>query len=284
MKKISWLASYPKSGNTYMRLLLSAYFYTSDGIVSDFKLIDNIFKISSYHFLNNIKDIPNIEDFINNPKLISKYWADAQRIISSKIKNNLFIKTHDCMEIISNKTFTNESFTKCFIYIVRDPRSVAVSYSHHTGYDIPTTINYLVNKNYLINYKKEEMTVPELVSSWSVHYDSWKKFLKKGNGTIVKYEDLVKNPEKEFRKILLFLKSFLKFELIEKKIINCVESTRLENLKKIERKIGFKEKPINSISFFRKGALDEWESILSKAQIKFIENNFKNQMIELNYL
>ena len=284
MKKISWIASYPKSGNTYMRLLLSAYFYTSDGVISDFKSIDNIFKISRYAFISNVNNVPSIEDFINNPHLISQYWIEAQKAIASKIEKNLFIKTHDCMEIIPNKKFTSENYTKCFIYIVRDPRSVAVSYSHHTGYDLETTIKYLVNKDYIITYKKEEMIVPELVSSWSVHYNSWKNFINKGNGIIIKYENLVKNPKKEFENILFFLKNFIGFEINEKKIINCIESTKLFNLKKVEKKIGFKEKPINNKNFFRKGSINEWQEILSNEQIKFIEKNFKNEMIELKYL
>jgi len=284
MSKISWIASYPKSGNTYIRLLLSAYFYTADGIISDFKPIDNIFKISRYEFLKNVANIPNIDDFINEPKLISQYWDEAQKAISSKIKNNLFIKTHDCMGIISNNKFTSEKYTKSFIYIVRDPRSVAVSYSHHTGYNIDKTIKYLTNKNYIINYSKEEKTVPELVSSWNIHYNSWKSFLKKGNGIMIKYEDLVNNPADEFRKILIFLNNVMQFDINEKKIIKSVESTQLNNLKKLEKKMGFSEKSKNNQNFFRKGIFDEWKEVLTSKQIKYIENNFRSEMIELNYL
>ena len=134
------------------------------------------------------------------------------------------------MSVISNNKFTSEKYTKSFIYVVRDPRSVAVSYSHHTGYDIDKTINYLTSKNYIINYTKEEKTVPELVSSWNIHYNSWKSFLKKGNGIIIKYEDLVNNPVDEFTKILVFLKNIIQFEIKEAKIIKSVESTQLNNL------------------------------------------------------
>ena len=284
MKKISWIASYPKSGNTYVRLLLSAYFYSSNGVISDFKSIDNIFKISGYKFLQNIKDIPKIEDFIENPKLIAKFWSLAQVQISSKIKNNLFIKTHDCMATISGNKFTNKNLTKCFIYVVRDPRSIAVSYSYHTGYDIDKTISYLINKSYIINYTKEEMTVPELVSSWSVHYNSWKNFIKEGNGIIIKYEDLVTNPKKEFKKILLFLNEVFNFEMNEEKLINSTESTKFDKLKRIESQTGFKEKSLKSERFFRKGVLDEWKEVLSKEQVRTIEENFENEMLELKYI
>ena len=32
MKKIIWISSYPKSGNTFLRAMLSAFFYSEDGI------------------------------------------------------------------------------------------------------------------------------------------------------------------------------------------------------------------------------------------------------------
>ena len=284
MKKISWIASYPKSGNTYIRLLLSAYFYSTDGIISDFNTIENIFKISRYAFLKNIKNVPEIDYFIKNPKISSKYWLPIQKEISSKIKTNLFIKTHDCMAKINNTYFTNKDLTKCFIYIVRDPRSIAVSYSHHTGYDLNKTIKYLINKNYIINYQKTDLTIPELVSSWAIHYNSWKNFANNGLGLIIKYEELVQNPIIQFRKILLFLKNFINFEINEKKLINCVNSTNLQNLKKIENKKGFLEKPFTSKKFFRKGVVDEWTNVLNNEQIKLIENNFFQEMKTLEYL
>ena len=128
------------------------------------------------------------------------------------------------------------------------------------------------------------MTVPELVSSWSIHYNSWKEFVYKGNGLIIKYEDLVKNPLDEFAKILGFLKKFISFNIDKIKLINSVESTLFENIKKLEMKTGFKEKPDTSKEFFRKGDINEWENILSVDQIKLIEKNFGSEMRELNYL
>ena len=104
------------------------------------------------------------------------------------------------MAEILHKTFTNEQFTKCFIYIVRDPRSVAISYKHHfiTTYD--RAIKQLKNKS-LIGFESTLEKVPELVSSWDVHYNSWKSFIIKGNGVIIKYEDLVQDPFNTFKNV-----------------------------------------------------------------------------------
>ena len=62
------------------------------------------------------------------------------------------------MAEIMYKRFTNEKYTKCFIYIVRDPRSVAVSYKHHFQLSYDKAVKQLVNKNLVdfdINSKKK---------------------------------------------------------------------------------------------------------------------------------
>ena len=283
MKKIIWIASYPKSGNTFMRLLLSSYFYTKDGTTENFETIKNIFSMNHYNIYKNIKNFPTIESLKNNPQQITSYWDDAQKLLSENIKNNLFIKTHNCMAEILHKTFTNEQFTKCFIYIVRDPRSVVISYKHHfiTTYD--NAIEQLNNKS-LIGFESTFEKVPELVSSWGIHYNSWKNFLNKGNGLIIKYEDLVLDPFNTFKKVLIFLNKFLNFEIDEKKIKKSLHSNTLLNLKKIENKEGFIEKPKNTKEFFRKGKIDEWKHELNSAQNRVIIENFHKEMSEIGYL
>ena len=187
------------------------------------------------------------------------------------------------MAEILHKTFTSEQFTKCFIYIVRDPRSVAISYKHHfiTTYD--NAIKQLKNKS-LIGFESSFEKVPELVASWDIHYNSWKNFLTKGNGLIIKYEELVLDPFNTFKKVLIFLNKFLNFEIDEKKIKKSLHSNTLLNLKKIENKEGFIEKPKNTKEFFRKGQIDEWKHELNSAQNRVIIENFHKEMSEIGYL
>ena len=284
MKKISWIASYPKSGNTYIRLLLTSYFYSKDGNINDFNSLNNIFKISRYAFIQNIQNIPTIEDFIDNPLLVSKYWIAAQESLSRQINNNLFIKTHDFMGNINNNIFTNEKMTKCFIYVVRDPRSVAVSYSHHMQKTIDETINFMTNKNYIILYKKEDKTLPEILSSWNIHYNSWKQFLSKGNGILIKYEDLITNPKNTFILILNFLRRHINFDINENKVNKTIDVTSFKNLQKLENEKGFSESPNIKNKFFRKGITNEWKDCLTKEQLNKIEKNFYIEMKELGYL
>ena len=83
---------------------------------------------------------------------------------------------------------------------------------------------------------------------------------------------------------MLFLNEVFNFEMNEEKLINSTESTKFDKLKRIESQTGFKEKSLKSERFFRKGVLDEWKEVLSKEQVRTIEENFENEMLELKYI
>ena len=94
LKNLLWVASYPKSGNTWMRAILTSLFYSDDGIF-DFKLLSKIDQFEKLQYFDFVKDI-NIEDYKKLGELptISKYWAEAQERIESK--KLIFFKTHSC--------------------------------------------------------------------------------------------------------------------------------------------------------------------------------------------
>ena len=284
MNKIIWIASYPKSGNTFVRLVLGSYFYTPDGITKNFDAIKNIITINNYNLYKNLKNFPSKNNFNKVPQSISAFWQDAQKMLSEKIKKNLFIKTHNCMAEILNKKFTNEKYTKCFIYIVRDPRSVSISYKHHFNTSYENAVKQIMNVNLIDNDPINNIKVPELISSWSVHYNSWKDFVNKGNGIIIKYEDLKDKTEETFYKIFEFLGNFINFKLDKEKLTRTINSNTFNNLQKIEKEEGFDEKPKVAEKFFRKGINNEWQLILTSDQQKMIETKFQNEMIELGYL
>ena len=91
-KNLIWIASYPKSGNTWMRSLLTALIYTNDGIFN-FELlpkIDQFEKKSNFSFLKKFKST----DFDNLDKMavVSKYWHEAQENLN--YSDLIFLKTH----------------------------------------------------------------------------------------------------------------------------------------------------------------------------------------------
>ena len=117
---IIWIASYPKSGNTYIRSFLSAYFFSKNGDF-DFELLKNIEQFPDKQFFKG---------FVNNLDVASQNWLPIQRDIVKR-KKVKFLKTHSAFISINNNQFTNADTTLGSVYIVRDPRSIMASIMNH---------------------------------------------------------------------------------------------------------------------------------------------------------
>ena len=286
MKNIIWIASYPKSGNTLVRLFLSCYFFSNDGKLIDFDIIKNITIFNNFNIFKKIKNFCNKDDFIKNPSLISNYWLEAQenlyRLYPEKV---FFFKTHSSRVKYKGNYFTNEKFTRLFIYIVRDPRSVLVSTKNHYNYpNYQKCLENLFSNKHLSLAKYH--VLPEFLLSWQTNYLSWKKFLDNNPnlGIIIRFEDLIKNPKKSFLKILNLIeqKHQIKFDI--NKFNNALKSVNFKKLQKKENELGFDEKSSYVNNFFRKGLIDEWKNEVPKTIIKKIEQKYYNEMKEIGYL
>ena len=145
---IFWISSYPKSGNTLVRAILTGLFFSQDGKVT-FEDMRKIGLFETTRRLNFIKDI-NKEDFYNlgDLKILSKYWQKIQTNQELIINEGFgFLKTHSSLVSIKNNLFTSEKITKGYIYIIRDPRDVCISWAKHSNYSIDKSINFLLSKS-----------------------------------------------------------------------------------------------------------------------------------------
>ena len=215
---IIWVASYPKSGNTWVRSIISSLIYTEDGIF-DFPSIKKIDQYPQRRFLEYFT-----QDY-NNIHEIKKHWITSQERINldSKIK---FFKTHHLNCKIDNYPFTNKRCTRATIYIVRDPRNLIDSISNHFNKSIEESKKFLLTSKILSPGKEIELrggNVITYLGSWKEHYKFWTK----GNENllIIKYEDLVKNIHQEIDKIIAFLKNFIDFKVSDIKKENVIKST-----------------------------------------------------------
>ena len=275
---IIWIASYPKSGNTLIRAILTSLIFSEDGIV-DFKNLHRISNFSNGFFFK--KFISSYENILET----SKYWIKAQEELN-KNKKLKFFKTHNAFCTINGNAFTNEVNTAGCIYVVRDPRDVVVSASKYYDLSHDETKNNMFNEKMdLINNMKGS-PFNTFLGSWPNHYNSWTKNCK--NVLLIKYENLIENKENEIRRIISFLNKFVKISFDEKKIINCIESSSFQNMKIMDQNGLFpknsKDFKRNEIPFFTSGKKGNWRGVLEEKIVSQIEKRFQKEMLELSYI
>jgi len=276
---ITWIASYPKSGNTWIKLFLKSYFNSSNTNFSINPKIDDIFSIETFPIPKEFKNLDiKYEDFAE----IAKNWINMQSLINLNNKPN-YLKTHNAMCSINNYQFTNDENTIGAIYVVRDPRDIAISYSNFLNKEIDDTIEYILSDNcFEQDFFENLLYKKSIMGNWAYHYNSWKNYKSK-EIIIIKYEDMITKTNETFLKILKYLNKINNVEINQKKMMDAINLTSFKNLRKLEKNEGFRENP--SIKpFFRKGQIGEWKEILNKNQIQKIEKKFTKEMEELDYL
>jgi len=285
-KKIFWIASYPKSGNTWIRAILTSLFFTKDGIFS-FELFNSTSIFEHAERFEFIKEInQNDYDNLSQLEILSKYWLQGQN--KTVIKGDFaFLKTHHACIAYGKNNFTSTNNTLGTIYLIRDPRDVVISYSKHLGKTIDETI-YLMKKIgastlYKTGPNTKNKKYYSYISSWDDNVKSWEEI--SVPKIIIKYEDLLDNPMKIIIEIVNFFKENynLKFASLENKLENIIKTTSFENLSNLEKQYGFLEATKHS-NFFRKGQKKQWRKILTHKQISEIEKSFKDLMKKYNYL
>ena len=283
---IIWLASYPKSGNTWVRSFLNSLLFNknNEADLSEINKIDQYPKRS--HFINLVNEIDNLEKLSSN-------WIESQKILNkdNKIK---FLKTHHALCKYQNSFFTNGEVSLGTVHIIRDPRNVISSILYHfSKKNYSEAKEFLFNENKALG-KKFDLKDPNVnkniftvISSWKNHFNSWKQFNK--NYLLIKYEDLILDPHKEFNKLAEYLSKLLNLEFDASKVNLAVRSNSFENLKKLEKENGFVE-AINDKEtgkkkqFFNLGPENDWKKLLDTKLRQDIEKEFETEMRELGYI
>ena len=280
---IVWLASYPKSGNTLVRSMLSGYLFSKDGKFN-FDLLKNIRKFPDFGVFKNLGiDITNENEVVKN-------YINVQNEINKRDGNSVrFLKTHSALNDINGYRFTDLKNTLGAVYIVRDPRKVVVSYANHSQISLNESLDRLIELRTLGGQNDNQNKSVTHVGSWSSNYLSWKEFEKVKKYLLIKYEDLISDPEKYFLLILEFIHklSNTKFEVDKVKLKNVLETTTFENLQNLEKKNSFPEaiKDVNGnfVTFFKYGKKNTGKDLPKEINEK-IEKVLNLEMKELGYL
>ena len=263
-KNLIWVASYPKSGNTWVRFILQAAITGKVDLKNIGQLVPNFAVMNS---------AVNSEFSVQMPAEARRYWPKTQATLNRETQSTLFLKTHNVCAGFDSGQFPDPKLTIGGIYVVRDPRDLVLSYMAHFGLTIDEAIQYVCDKDNFIFNAKDNLTT-ELISSWDQHYQSWKQAPFPMH--LVKYEDLLQNPEANITKMLGFLN--LQPVISVPKIL---ELTSFNSLATKEKEDGFNESSSKTTNFFRKGTKGQWHDYSS--QMSPLKDHFKATFHELGY-
>lgn len=273
MGKILWLASYPKSGNTWLRVFLH-----------------NLFRDP-----NEPYDINKLHEFCSADSVSAWYEQMAGRkatelseeeVASLRPKvhealtrihpDTVFVKTHNALIVSHGTEMITMAQTAGAIYVVRNPLDVALSYADHYGLDIDTAIEAL-------NLPGQAMTnterhVYQVFGSWSENVKSWT-----GNPHpalhVMRYEDMTDRPLETFGAVA----AFLGLRPTRERLQRAIDNSSFGELQKQEAARGFEERSEKAEKFFRKGQSGQWREVLTPAQVDRIVSAHEEQMRRFGY-
>lgn len=274
--KIVWLASFPKSGNTWFRCFLSALIdgrvninqLKTDGIFSARQLLDVTYDIDGR--LLDEKEVKN-----RMPEVIRFYGERTHKL--------LFCKIHDAYSY-NSKGFPiiPEEVTHKVVYLLRNPLDIVASYANHNNCSKDNAIKMMNKKDAYLARQQDGFNInnqlPQLIYDWSGHVNSWHQ---QDNIKVltVRYEDMKHDGLATFSKVI----ADLELEVPEGDIVKAIDLTKFDELRKAESEKGFIEKNIRSPNFFRKGKTGGYKNELNAGQIEKIVNAHGETMQQFGY-
>ena len=279
---IIWLASYPKSGNTWLRSLLSSYYFSRNGEFN-FELLKKIDQFPSVNYFKDDKDL------YLKPEDTAEKWLDKQAEINREKKLRLF-KTHNAICKINGNIFTDPKNTLGGIYIVRDPRNVVTSLANHYQITIDEAYEFMKDsKRAIIEKKGSRYLGFTALFSWDLHIDSWLSY-KNFPILVIRYEDLQSETFQTLKKVVSFIKDISKSNenFNRSKAKEAIKSCEFEKLKKMEEKKGFQEAvfkkdKLERIKFFNLGKENNYKNLLNTNLIMQMNELYKNKLLKFNY-
>lgn len=274
MGALIWLASYPKSGNTWMRSFLHNLFRNSHQPVSINEIDDFCLGASASAWYKRYTSTPPGE---MTDEEAARYRLQVQRDFTTVFPDSVFVKTHGYLGEHSGVPLHNMDVTAGAIYIVRNPLDVALSMGPHFGISTDEAIATLANEN--AGSRGADTHVPEHYGSWSTHVRTWTRVPSPAL-LVMRYEDMLEKPRKSMKTVAGFLGLNPSADRLER----AIKYSSFKVLKAQEQKEGFKERPEVSKAFFREGKRDQWREKLSPDQVRQIIRDHHVQMERFGYI
>jgi hypothetical protein len=273
MGNIVWLASYPKSGNTWLRAFLANLIANRTTPVPLAELPNYGRLEADPGLYSQIAGRPSTElDFAQ----LCALRPQVHEAIAAAAPRTVFVKTHSMAGAIDGIPLLTPRVSAGAICVVRNPLDVVISMSHHFGIDLDAAIDYLNNENSAT--ENNELFVTEFLGSWSQHVKSWADIASE-RIVVVRYEDLLEKPAKGFGKVARFAGTDDR-----ERVARAIRHADFRALAEMEKRDGFVEVPIKSKRFFRAGRSNQWREKLSREQIARIVTAHREQMQRFGYV
>lgn len=271
---ISWLSSYPKSGNTWIRMFINAFITKMPlNINSSYQMarLDIDPGVLQLVCPTPIRELNHSEQFIYRPAMLLNMLKLSP--------GRLVLKTHSAKIALDGLPAHPLQISDCAIYIIRDPRDICLSLAEHMGTSIDATIEFMGNIKQGIEDAQGGFV--SLLLTWSEHVKSWTTKNKNIATLVVKYEDLLTETEETFLQILKHLQ-LTNLSNITERFKFALKESDFEQLRLYEQNKGFVEKGKGE-RFFREGKAGQWKEKLTANQINKIYNDHGSIMEQFGY-
>lgn len=280
MKRIYWLASFPKSGNTWFRIFLKNYLL--DG-KEPFNINESLQNLPIASSRETFDTFTGLESALMTQEEIERLQPAAFEHIARVSTETHYIKIHDaCNEVMPGLPIVSVEGTEKALYILRNPLDVAISFADHFGCGIDESISLIGDKN-LAHCAEKDKSGKQLrhrLNNWSDHVASWVD-APWFPVEVLRYEEMKEYPFAAFGRAIRFLEIPCDEERLKKAIL----FSDFNELKKQEREKGFKQKsPFSTNGFFRKGEIGQWKEILTQEHIRRIVHDHGSVMRRFGYL
>ncbi|GAA0704577.1 sulfotransferase domain-containing protein [Dokdonella soli] len=274
MGNIVWLASYPKSGNTWLRAFLANLIANRSEPVPLNDLLRYAEDEANPDLFTALAGRPSADLDIGE---IAALRPRVHAAIAERAQGTRFVKTHNMTGSFDGHPLHNMQVTAGAIYVVRNPLDVAISMTHHFGISLDEAIDRLADAN--VATLNDAQFVSQIIGSWSMHVKGWADMA--GERVLVlRYEDLLDKPGKQFAKVARLVGLGQDRARIER----AMKHAGFQTLASLEKKHGFIEASDKGARFFRKGRINEWREVLSRDQVARVVSAHREQMARFGYV
>lgn len=277
MGSIVWLASYPKSGNTWLRAFLANLIANRADPLRPDEIRNYTDSEARADRFTELAGKPNTELDIDE---IAALRPEVHALIAQRAQGTRLVMTHNFAGSFEGHPTFNWQVTAGAIYVLRNPLDVAVSMTHHFGLTQDEAIDRLGDDR--VASVNDHLFVSHVIGSWSTHVRSWADAAERAQGKVIvlRYEDLLEKPARHFAKAA----KLIGLGQDKARIERAAKHTSFQTLSALEQKHGFVEAVDEKTRFFFKGRANQWREALSREQVQRIVDDHREQMQRFKYI